>query len=158
MLNDVIWRALSRAKIPAHKEPLGLLREDGKRPDGVTLIPWSRGRCLAWDVTVPDTYAASHLPHTSSAAGEAAERAVVSKTLKYSTLTNTHAFVAIALETGGSWSEEGLQFISELGRRISQATHDPLETSYLHQRISVALQRGNAICLSSTLARHSENC
>ena len=56
MLNDVIWRALGRAKIPAHKEPLGLSREDGKRPDGVTLIPWTRGRCLAWDVTVSDTY------------------------------------------------------------------------------------------------------
>src|ERR1043165_3132024 len=41
MLNDVIWRALGRAKIPAHKEPLGLSREDGKRPDGVTLIPWT---------------------------------------------------------------------------------------------------------------------
>jgi len=33
-------------------------------PDGVTLIPWSRGRCLTWDVTVPDTFAASHLPVT----------------------------------------------------------------------------------------------
>ena len=29
MLNDVIWRALCRAKIPAQKEPLGLSREDG---------------------------------------------------------------------------------------------------------------------------------
>src|ERR1043165_1034033 len=26
MLNDVVWRALGRAKIPAHKEPLGLSR------------------------------------------------------------------------------------------------------------------------------------
>src|ERR1043165_1278018 len=90
MLQDVIWRALGRAKIPAHKEPLGLSKEDGKRPDGVTLIPWTRGRCLAWDVTVPDTYATSHLSHTSIGAGEAAERAAVSKRVKYSTITTTH--------------------------------------------------------------------
>ena len=151
MINDVVWRALGRAKIPSYKEPLGLPREDGKRPDDVTMIPWSRGRCLAWDVTVPDTFALSHLPHTSIEAGKAAERAAASKTIKYSTITSTHAFVAVALETGGAWCKEGLDFISELGRRITSATHDPMETTYLFQRISVALQRGNAICLSGTL-------
>ena len=71
-LNDIIWRALGRAKIQATKEPLGLSRTDGKRPDGVTLIPWSRGKCATWDVTVPDSFAQSHLPHTSLAAGAAA--------------------------------------------------------------------------------------
>jgi len=35
-LNDLLWRALSKADIPAVKEPSGLLRTDGKRPDGVT--------------------------------------------------------------------------------------------------------------------------
>ena len=42
--------------IPAVKEPSGLLRTDGKRPDGVTLIPWKDGRCVTWDVTVVDTF------------------------------------------------------------------------------------------------------
>jgi len=37
------------------KEPAGLSRDDGKRPDGVTLLPWAKGKPLAWDVTVPDT-------------------------------------------------------------------------------------------------------
>src|SRR5688572_11019439 len=140
-----------RAKIPFLKETLDLSRENGKRPDGVTLIPLSRGRCLAWDVTVADTHANSHLAHTSVGAGEAAERAVLSKRVKYSTFTNSHAFVAVALETGGAWSEEGLQFILELGRRTNDITHDPQQTAYLFQRISVALQRGNAICISTTL-------
>src|SRR6218665_2644937 len=95
----------------------------------------------------------SHLVHTCTSinAGEAAERAAESKRMKYSTITNTHAFVAIALESGGAWCKAGLQFISELGNRISEATHDPMETSYIFQRISVALQRGNAICISGTL-------
>jgi len=43
--NDLVWRAVSKVDIPAVKEPSGLLRTDGKRPDGVTLIPWKHGMC-----------------------------------------------------------------------------------------------------------------
>jgi hypothetical protein len=33
-------------------EPNGLSRDDGKRPDGMTLVPWNKGQPLVWDVTV----------------------------------------------------------------------------------------------------------
>ena len=66
MVNDIVWRAMQRAKITAEKEPPGLLRSDKKRPDGVTLIPWKQGKCLAWDMTMSDTYAQSHLPTTAT--------------------------------------------------------------------------------------------
>jgi hypothetical protein len=72
-LNDLIWRGLTRAGIPSSKEPSGLSRTDGKRPDGMSLIPWQAGRNLIWDVTVADTLAASHLPTTSQQPGSAAE-------------------------------------------------------------------------------------
>ena len=71
-----------KAKFQAAKEPVGLTRSDGRRPDGVTMIPWSHGRCLAWDVTVPDTLAASHLDRTSITTGAAAEQAAFLKTSK----------------------------------------------------------------------------
>ena len=41
------------------KEPQGLSRDDGKRPDGLTLVPWQSGRSATWDVTVVHTLAAS---------------------------------------------------------------------------------------------------
>ena len=44
LLNDTIWRAFNKAGVQSTKEPTGLLRSDGKRPDGVTLIPWAKGR------------------------------------------------------------------------------------------------------------------
>jgi len=56
------------------KEPAGLSRDDGKRPDSVTLLPWAKGKPLAWDVTVPDTYADSHLTDTATTAGAAADK------------------------------------------------------------------------------------
>ena len=122
LLNDIIWRALGRAKIQATKEPLGLSRTDGKRPDGVTLISWSRGKCATWDVTVPDSFAQSHPPYTSLAAC-----ASLLKTAKYINLQTSHIFVPIEIETAGSWNSEGLDFVCDLGRRLEQVTGDPLE-------------------------------
>ena len=45
-INDIIYRACCRADIPAVKEPTGLTRTDGKRPDGSTLVLWSAGKCV----------------------------------------------------------------------------------------------------------------
>ena len=45
--------AIKRAQILAIKEPLGLLRTYGKRPDRTTQIPWARGKQLTWTITVP---------------------------------------------------------------------------------------------------------
>ena len=81
-MNDIIWKTVKRAQIPAVKEPVGLTR-DGKRPDGVTLIPWSRGKPLAWDVTVPDTFAQSHLHSSAIRSCAAADTAASNKTLQY---------------------------------------------------------------------------
>jgi len=40
--------------MPAVKEPVSLMRDDNKRPDGTTRLPWTRGKPMAWDVTVLD--------------------------------------------------------------------------------------------------------
>ena len=58
-INDIIYRACCHADIPAVKEPTGLTRTDGKRPDGSTLVPWLAGKCIIWDVTIADTMAPS---------------------------------------------------------------------------------------------------
>ena len=47
--------------LPSMLEPRGLYRTDGKRPDGVTTIPWKMGKQLVWDVTVVDALAPSRL-------------------------------------------------------------------------------------------------
>jgi len=49
--NDIIWRASGAAGILAVKEPSGLDRQDGKRPDGLTLVPRHGGRSLVRDVS-----------------------------------------------------------------------------------------------------------
>jgi hypothetical protein len=150
-LNDTIYRALIRANIAAVKEPSGLLPGSGLRPDGATIIPWVRGKCLAWDATTPDTLAASHLATTRNCAGAAAAHAAALKEHKYSGLISTHFFVPVAVETLGPWNHEVLDFIRELGRRLTQVTEDPRETTFLLQRISVAVQTGNAASFEGSL-------
>jgi len=46
-LNDLVARAFTSAGIPSSKEPHGLVRSNGKRPDGLTLVPWKGGKPLA---------------------------------------------------------------------------------------------------------------
>ena len=73
-LNDILWRAIKRAQMPVVKELISLMRDDNKRPDGTTLLPWARGKPMAWDVTVPDTYAESHIGNTATKSGAAAQK------------------------------------------------------------------------------------
>jgi hypothetical protein len=126
------------------------MRSDGKRPDGLTLIPWHAGRSVTWDVTVADTLAASYVTSTSSRAAAAAEAAASRKEAKYAVISQTHLFFPLAFETLGPINQSGHDFISALGHRISAVTDDPRETSFLYQRLSIALQRFNAISLSNS--------
>ena len=60
-LNSLMKQTLGSLDLPAMLEPRGLYRTDGKRPDGVTMIPWEMGKQLVWDVTVVDALAPSRL-------------------------------------------------------------------------------------------------
>ena len=149
-LNDIICRALVKASVPAVKEPPGLSRSDGKRPDGVTQIPWALGKCLTWDVTVTDTLASSYVALSSTSAGNAAEGAATNKEAKYVNLRDSYDFVPIAFETLGSINGAGVAFLSSLGRRLITSSGDPRESSFLFQRLSVCLQRFNSLALGNT--------
>ena len=74
-INDIIHRALIAASVPSRLEPSGLARTDGKRPDGVTMIPWQNGKPLVWDATCPDTLAVSYRSQATSSAGAVADLA-----------------------------------------------------------------------------------
>ena len=91
-MNDIIWRVIKQVEVLAMKEPVSLTLEDNKSPDGTIVLPWAKGNPLAWDVTVPDTYAESHIADTVSTTGAAAHQAAQHKIAKYSKLASTHMF------------------------------------------------------------------
>jgi len=73
-----------------------------------------------------------------------------SKKSKYSSLSPLYDFTPIAVETLGAVGEAALDFIQELGHRISSPTAEPRSFSFLMQRLSVAVHCGNAICITGT--------
>src|SRR5208282_5240566 len=150
-INEMVRRSLVSASVPAVLEPPGLDRGDGKRPDGMTLLPWKLGKALVWDVTCVDTLAISHLPGCSTQAGKAAEEAEASKRVKYRSLEDRFIFYPLGLETFGTWGPAAKELISAIGSRIKERTGEPRSSEFLRQRISIELQRGNAASVLGTI-------
>jgi len=106
---------------------------------------------MAWDVTVPDTYAESHIGSTAAKPGGAANKTAQHKIVKYAKLASTHIFYPLAVETAGTWHHMAIELTQDIDRRITAITEDTTETTFLFQRLSIALQRGNAVSFHNTM-------
>ena len=58
----------------------------------------------------------------------------------------------MAFETIEPINVKGVEFLQELDRRLAAISDDNPQTSYLFQRISITLQRFNAITFADTVA------
>ena len=106
---------------------------DGKRPDGMTMVPWTEGKFLVWDATCVDTctFCPSNLHRTSSEPGGAAAHAQVEKVKKYSHLDRLYQFQAVAVESGGTIDPLSKTFLRPLGRRLRMSTGEPKSHDFL---------------------------
>ena len=108
------------------------------------IVPWKCSQLLIWDATCPDTFAASYRHHATRGAGKVAAVAEGLKAEKYAYLPPAYHFTPVAIETTGIFGPCTAAFLRELGRRIHQETGEARSTAFLLQRLSVAVQRGNA--------------
>ena len=151
--NDVIFRALKSAEVPATLEPLGLSRCDGKRPDGASLLAWKGGKPLVWDFTCVHRLAASYAGIAKQDGASVATAAEERKRQKYKNLAPQCDFRPVAVETLGGFGQETLDFIREVGHRIWTTSGDKRSTLFLRQRLAVAVQKGNAACVRESCDR-----
>ena len=149
-LNDIVHRALSFARIPSRLEPSGISRSDGKRPDGITLVPWERGKLLVWDVTCTDTFVTSFLASAASEAGAVAALVEERKKAKFQHLNTLHMFVPFAVETTGVFGPLTHAFLKDIGHKVFLATGERQSRYHLVQCVSVTIQRGNAASVMVT--------
>ena len=155
-VNEIIHRALVSAHVPSRLEPSGLYRSDGKRPDGVSIVPWKCGQLLVWDATCPNTFAPSYSTIAAHQVGAVAQQAEDRKMRKYKHLDSCYFFTPVAIETSGVFGPKTTEFLKELGLRLRQVSGEANSFAYLTQRLSVAIQCGNAASVLGTIKMDSE--
>jgi len=84
-------------------------------------------------------------------AGAAAELAASRKEEKYANIGSQYLFAPIAIETLGPLNTSACQLFGNLGRKISSSSDDDREGAFLFQRVSVLVQRFNAVLLHDSL-------
>ena len=124
-------------------------RTDGKRPDGLTLIPRQRGKSVTWDVT--DTVADTYLHLTSAKGGGAAENAATRKEDKHVDLQQTYTFIPLSFETFGPINVKGVEFLKSWA-----AASQPSATTTV--RLHSCSSESPSRCSGSTLSRSWHIC
>ena len=72
--------------------------------------------------------------------------------MKSAYFTASYVFEPIAVENLGPLNASALDFISNLGQRISNLSGDNRETQFLFQLISVTIQRFNSVLLHDSFS------
>ena len=75
--------------------------------------------------------ASSYLQTANVSAGSVVEMAAIHKTYKYQELAAQYVFQPIALESLGSIDSDTCDFLVDFGRRITRASSDEREISFL---------------------------
>ena len=111
------------------------------------------GKLLVWDATCSDTFAASNVRVAVTKSSAMAEKAEQLKVTKYIHLDFFDMLVAI------NWDQWCfvpllLLFLQDCGHRLRSATKEPNSFQCHIQRLSVAIQRGNAESVLGTIGQH----
>ena len=83
-----------------------------------------------------------------------ADQAADRKADKYTDFTASYVFEPIVVENLGPLNGSALEFISNLGQRISNLSGDDRETQFLFQRISVMIQCFNSVLLHDSFSMY----
>ena len=145
--------ALTAAKIPSWLEPSGLHQADGKCPDGMTMVPWEQGKYLVWDATCRH-----FLPVTLSKGSHRARRSCCTCGRRQDHAGSMHTWTTCFNSAQLLWRRVApyvgpklRDFLRELGKRLRMVTGEPRLYAFLMQRISVAIQIGNATSVMASL-------
>ena len=105
-----------------------------------------------------DSLAESHRTRSAEAADAAAEVAADRKTSKYTVILPSFCFVPLTFETLGPVIQDGLTLIKLLGQRLTQSFGDNRETTFLFQRLSMFIQRFNAVAFCRAFTTYKTIC
>ena len=92
-------------------------------------------------------------------AGAVTELSASRKSAKYTELKSRYLFQSIVVKSLGPLNGSAVSFLSGLGQRVTEISGENREDSFLFQRLSVLIQRFNAVllhdCFVDEVAGHS---
>ena len=150
-IRDIVFTAAQNASLNPLKEMPGLIPGSLSRPADIFVRNWVDGRKVAFDVSVTS-------PTQEAVQFQAADRpAAAIEARKQAKMRAHHAdcqaqgifFQPLVVETFGGWDSDALKFLKAIGHQDARrwGRDSAVEIKFLFQRLSVALQRGNAALL-----------
>ena len=111
-------------------------------------MSWSGSKDCAWDVTVANSLAPSHVAGAATEAGSALRKACERKVNGAAEACRDQGivFLPLAVETLGGLHKTAVQQMKRLAAALARQTgqDESIATSHLFQRYSLNLMRGNA--------------
>jgi len=98
-------------------------QKDGKRPDVSTILPWSRGKPLACDVTVPDTLCRNTYGQLSQTGRCCSHSGSQQQGDEIRPVDPGPMFYPVAIETLGTWHYQTIELVKEIGKRTTKHQH-----------------------------------
>ena len=150
-VRDALFHIAGAASLSPILETGHIIPGSQRRPGDITIPNWARGRPAAIDVTITSPLQQTTISGAAVEVGVAAHRREQAKDDQALGPCEASGvdFLPVAVETFGAWGPVGLKTISQVSQRWADRHGEPRPRAltWIHQKLSVALQRGNATML-----------
>jgi len=77
----------------------------------------------------------------SRKAFSAGTEAELKKLHKYQDISTSVDFIPVTIESSGVLGQHAMELVAEIGRRLTEVSHERRSTLFMRQRLAVAVQR-----------------
>ena len=150
-IRDLIFKEAQKASLSPTMEMPGLVPGSQSRPADVFIPSWVNGKKVAFDISVVSPTQDAIVDRASDYAAAAIEmrKAAKNRTHFDNCRAQGIAFEPLVVETFGGWDSDAVKFLKDMARQSARrwGKNNSEEIKFFFQRLSVALQRGNASLL-----------
>ena len=147
-IRDNIFKEAQRASLSPTMEMPGLVPGSMSRPADVFVPTWINGKKVAFDISVVSPTQEAILHRAAEFPAAAIEMRKASKNSLHFDNCRSQGivFLPLVVETFGAWDSEAVKLLKDMARQSARrwGKTNTDEIKHLFQRLSIALQRGNA--------------
>ena len=147
-IRDKIFKEAQLASLNPTSEMPGLIPGSQSRPADVFIPSWIDGKKVAFDVSVVSPTQDAIVQRAADFPAAAIEMRKASKNRTHFDHCRTQGicFTPLVVETFGGWDSDAVKYLKDMARQSARRWGKNIadEIKYFFQRLSVALQRGNA--------------